>query len=270
MDASPQLQLAISNLPFLTFRAAATYHETWYSRSCLPDTGDFPNCQLSDPKATTTSSSSTSSSSSTKLTPSGSLNRQYGELMGKVTGPIITKVWSTPDNGYADRFKHSIEPDVTVQRTTNFANYGRIFKIEGYDYTFGGTTRVTYSVTNHFLAHRTDGPPATRTVEFLNIQLQQTYYSNPAASSVDGSYSGAYLGRKPSNFSPIALTVRASPTPSYTGTVRLEYNKQTSTWETIVASGTVKLGGWFQTDDGFTMRKYTNIADPRLALNTYL
>src|SRR5262249_14440131 len=208
MDVSPQLQLAVTNLPFLTFRAAATYHETWYSRSCVPGTGDFPACQLSDPKTSSSTSSSSSSSSSSTDDKSGALNRQFVELMGKATGPIITKVWSTPDNGYADRFKHSIEPDVTIQRTTNFADYGRIFKIEGYDYTYGGTTRVTYSITNRFLAHRTDGPPASRTLEFLNVSLQQTYYSNPLASSVDGSYSGSYLGRPPSNFSPIALTVR--------------------------------------------------------------
>jgi LPS-assembly protein len=274
LDLSPQLQLAITNLPFLTFRAAATYHETRYSRSCVPGTGDFPSCQLSDSN-TGSSSSGSSAGSGSGSGPgtgpiSGALNRQFVELMGKATGPILTKVWNTPDNGYATKFKHSIEPDVTIQRTSNFANYGRIFKIEGYDYTYGGTTRVTYSITNRFLAQRTDGPPASRTVEFLNIQLQQTYYSNPAASSVDGSYSGAYLNRPPSNFSPIALTVRASPTPSYTGSVRLEYNKQTSTWETIMASGTIKLGSWFQTDDGFTLRKYTNVLDPRLALNTYL
>jgi LPS-assembly protein len=267
MDVSPQLQLNVTNLPYLTFRAAATYHETHYSRSCVPGTGDFPGCQLSDDSTSSTSSSSSTTSDEDK---GGALNRQYVELMGKVTGPIITKVWSTPDNGYADRFKHSVEPEVTIQRTSNFADQGRIFKIEGSDYVYGGTTRVIYAITNRFLAHRTDGPPASRTLEFLNIQLQQTYYSNPLASSVDGNYSGSYLGRPPSNFSPIALTVRATPTPSYTATLRLEYNKQTSAWETIVASGTIRLGTWLQTDNGFTQRKYTVSYNPQLALNTYL
>jgi LPS-assembly protein len=247
-DASPQLQLAITNLPFLTFRSSATLHETHYTRSCAEGSGTFPSCTLSDQP----------------------LTRQFVEMMGKVTGPIIQKVWTTPDNGYADRFKHTIEPELTVQRTSNFADYGRIFKVEGYDYTYGGTTRVTYSVTNRFLAHRTDGPPASRTIEFLNIQLQQSYYSNPLASSVDGSYSGAYTGRPPSNYSPIALTVRSNPTPNYGASARLEYNKQTSTWETINLAGVVKAGGWFETSDGFTQRKYTNQLDPRLALNTFL
>ena len=261
-DVSPQLQLTVSNLPYLNFRAAATYHETHYSRSCVPGTGAFPGCKLFDPDP----SDPTDPDKGTN-TP---LNRQYVELMGKVTGPILTKVWNTPDNGYADRFKHSIEPEVTVQRTSNFSGYDQIFKIEGYDYTFGGTTRVTYGLTNRFLAHRTDGPPASRTLEFLNISLQQSYYSNPAASSVDGSYSGSYLGRPPSNYSPIALTIRASPTPNYNSTVRLEYNKQTSTWETIQVAGTIKIAQWLETSDSYTQRKYTNVLDPRLALNTYM
>jgi LPS-assembly protein len=247
-DTSPQLQLALTSLPWLTFRTSATMHETHYSRSCKEGTGTFPSCTLSDEPFT----------------------RQYGELMAKVTGPIIQKVWTTPDNDYADRFKHTIEPEVTVQRTTAFAGRDRIFLVDGYDYTYGGTTRVTYSVTNRFLAHRTDGPPSTRTIEWLNIQLQQSYYSNPAASSVDGSYSGAYSGRPPSNFSPIALTVRSNPTPNYGASTRLEYNKQTSTWETIQVNGSIKAGGWFETSDGFTLRKYTNQLNPALALNTFL
>jgi hypothetical protein len=66
------------------------------------------------------------------------------------------------------------------------------------------------------------------------------------------------------------LTVRSNPTPSYGASARLEYNKQTSTWETIQLAGTVKKGGWFDTSDGFTLRKYTNILNPALALNTFL
>jgi hypothetical protein len=182
----------------------------------------------------------------------------------------VQKVWTTPDNGYADPWKHTIEPEVTVNRTTAFGGYDRIFKVENDDFTVGGTTRVTYSVTNRFLAHRADGTPSTRTVEWLNIQVQQSYYSKPAASAVDGAYSGAYAGRPPSNFSPIALTMRSNPTPTYGASARLEYNTQTSTWETIQLAGTVKKGGWFDTSDGFTLRTYANQLNPAMALNTFL
>jgi hypothetical protein len=157
-----------------------------------------------------------------------------------------------------------------MDRTTAFGGYDRIFTLEGTDFTVGGTTRVTYSVTNRFLAHRVDGPPATRTVEWLSIQVQQTHYSKPAASTVDGSYSGAYNGRPPSHVSPIALTLRSNPTPTYGTSARLEYNTQTSAWETIQLAGTIKKGGWFDSSDGFTFSKYTNQLSPATALKTFL
>ena len=110
------------------------------------------------------------------------VSRQYFDMRTSFTGPILTKVWNTPENGYAERFKHVVEPEFVVQRTTKFDDYDQIVKIEGGDYTYGGTTRLTYGVTNRFLARRragADGAPAARAREFINVQLQQSYYSNP-------------------------------------------------------------------------------------------
>ena len=42
------------------------------------------------------------------------LNRQFYTLQSQLTGPVFNRVWDTPDNGYAEKFKHSIEPYVTV------------------------------------------------------------------------------------------------------------------------------------------------------------
>ena len=136
-------------------------------------------------------------------------------MRASVTGPILTKVWHTPDNGYAERFKHVVEPEFVIQRTTKFDDYDQIVKIDAADYTYGGTTRVTYGVTNRFLARRragADGASAPRVREFLNVQLQQRYYTDAHASTVDGAYAGGFYGKPPSNFSPIALSVRANPT----------------------------------------------------------
>ena len=131
------------------------------------------------------------------------------------TGPILTRVWNTPDNGYAERFKHVFEPEFIVQRTTEFEDYDRIVKIEGGDYTYGGNHAPHLRADQPAAGappRRRDGSPTARVREFLNVQIQQSYYSNPHASPVDGNYSGGFFGRPPSNFSPVALIVRANPT----------------------------------------------------------
>ena len=152
-----------------------------------------------------------------------------------------------------------------VQRTTQFDDYDRIVKIDGGDYTIGGTTRVTYGVTNRFLARRragADGAPAPRVREFLNIGLQQSYYSDARASTYDGAYAGGFYGKPPSNFSPIALSVRANPTNAVGASLRLEYNQEAGEFETIQANGTFNAGDWLQTTGGWSQRKYLQIVDP--------
>ena len=46
---------------------------------------------------------------------------------------MFTRVWNTPDNGYAEKFKHSIEPYLTLGRTTAIDNFDNIVQLEGID-----------------------------------------------------------------------------------------------------------------------------------------
>ena len=43
-----------------------------------------------------------------------SLNRQFFTLQAQVIGPVFNRVWDTPDNGYAEKFKHTIEPFLNI------------------------------------------------------------------------------------------------------------------------------------------------------------
>ncbi|HEY8550302.1 MAG TPA: LPS assembly protein LptD [Vicinamibacterales bacterium] len=238
-DVSPSLQFPLTNLPFFSLRSSITWRNTYWTESIDPQLG-----QVEEP-----------------------ILRQFFDMRASAVGPIFTRVWNTPDNGYAERFKHVIEPEFIVQRTTKFDDYGRIVKIEGGDYTYGGTTRLTYGFTNRFLARRragADGAPAARVREFLSVQVQQSYYSNPEASTVDGNYSGGFLGRPPSNFSPIAMTVRANPTNAIAASLRLEYNEDVGEFETIQVNGTYNAGSWLSTSGGWSQRKYVYAVNPLL------
>ena len=142
--------------------------------------------------------------------------------------------------GEGSRYKHVIEPEVTISRTTSFDNR-EIIMLDSNDYVYGGTTRVTYGVTQRLLAKRGGvGKPAARhgprrvprlpgaaasgAQDLLSVQLSQSYYSNENASTVDGTYGGAYLGREPDHYSPIALAVRTNPSQAFGATLRLEYH----------------------------------------------
>ena len=69
------------------------------------------------------------------------------------------------------------------------------------------------------------------------MQLQQTWYSNPLASTVDGNYSGAYTGREASSYSPIAMTTRVSPTRTLSASTASSTTRRPATGRSIGAVG---------------------------------
>jgi LPS-assembly protein len=222
-DARPAISVPLSQWPFLNINGLATWNATWYSESLVG------GAQAPD-----------------------ALFRNFLDLRADIVGPTLSRIWSTPDNGYAERYKHVMEPNFSVERTTAIDDYDRIVKLEAADYTLGGTTRVSYGVTNRLLARRR----ATRQPrEFVNVTLSQSYYSNPRASQVDPAYGSSFSARPPSNFSPVALGTRISPTDSINGTLRLEYDYQERSIATFRANGTYSLKDVLQFTGGWSQRR---------------
>ena len=93
-------------------------------------------------------------------------------------GPVFKRVWNTPDNGYAERFKHTIEPFLNVQRTTAIDNFDRIIR----------PTARQRRRQRHQLHLRPEQPllreaadrPSQTTVaqEIVTVDLRQTYYTD--------------------------------------------------------------------------------------------
>jgi hypothetical protein len=108
--------------------------------------------------------------------------------------------------------------------------------------------------------------------DLLSVQLSQSYYSNENASTVDGTYGGAYLGRAPDHWSPIALAVRTSPSQAFAATMRLEYHAGREQFETISADGNVRLTSWLRTGGSYSQVKYglTQPGEPEAPFTTYL
>ena len=71
------------------------------------------------------------------------ISRRYLDFRSQVVGPVFTRIWDTPDNGYAERVKHTIEPFFNFQRLTAIDQFDRIVRLDGVDSVVGKTTRYT-------------------------------------------------------------------------------------------------------------------------------
>jgi LPS-assembly protein len=255
-DITPSIQFPFTKLPFLSVRSTLEWHNTYYT-----DRLDDKDQPTGDP-----------------------LFRRYLVLESRIVGPVLSKVFhggSGADAASGTRYKHVIEPEVTISRTTSFDN-SEIIMLESNDFVYGGTTRVTYGVTQRLLAKRGASPGAGGTgvkgggtfgaQDLLSVQLSQSYYSNENASTVDVSYGGTYLGREPDHFSPIALAVRTNPTQAVGATLRVEYHAGRDQFETISADGNVRLTSWLRTGGSYSQVKYglTQPGEPETPFTTYL
>ncbi|AMY12575.1 Organic solvent tolerance protein [Luteitalea pratensis] len=237
-DVNPTLRVPFNKLPYLTFNSSVSYHYTRYSESYVKDLTNR-DVQAEVP-----------------------LTRSYWDLRTDIVGPKFTKVWDTPDNGYAEKFKHTIEPTFTVQRLTAFDDFDRIVKLEGYDFTYGGTTRIAYGIVNRFTAKRRSGASSARTKDFLTIGVTQSYYSDPQASLYDfGAYPLNYYGRAPSKFSPIALGATLALAEKTSISTRLDWDDRAGEFQSIRLNGSYALREWLDVNGGWSQRKISFFPD---------
>ncbi|MFN8062061.1 MAG: putative LPS assembly protein LptD [Vicinamibacterales bacterium] len=230
VDFSPSVRVPFTHWPFLSVNSSATWRNTYYTQSLAAD-----GSQVDVP-----------------------LFRQYFDLRTDLTGPVFTRIFDTPKNGYAEKFKHVFEPNFNLQRLTSIQDFDRIVKLESVDYAVGDVTKIGYGLTNRLLAKRRQGTgtAATNVREFVNVQVFQSYYTDSRASQFDPSFASSFGGAKASNFSPVVVAVRASPTDDINGIVRLEYDHVTSQLATVRANGQVLLGKerWLTASGGWSKR----------------
>jgi hypothetical protein len=200
-DLTPSLRATLSNLSFLRVNGTATFPATYYSGSL--EGGVF----VEQP-----------------------LTRRFAELRAEATGPVFTRVFS-PQAGWAERMKHVVEPTFTVQHRTRTPDLNRIAAAGSTaEYIVGDTTTASYGLVNRLVVKPQVGAEgqAVASREFLTVTVQQSYYSNPAASQYDPTYGLTYFFRPPNNFSPVSLAVRALPTRFTTADFKMEYDTTTS------------------------------------------
>ena len=103
------------------------------------------------------------------------------------------------------------------------------------------------------------------------MQLQQTHYSDPRASTTDPRYGSAFTGGTGSSFSPIALAVRANPTETAGVTLRAEYDAEQGELKTLQLAGTLAAGSWLSTSGGWSRSLYApSVLEPTVTAGAQL
>ena len=237
IDLTPQIRYPFKKWAWFTVNSTFSWRETYYTRSFEP-TGD-PRVLPS------------------KVVDVG-LNRTLYTIQSQIVGPVFNKVWDTPENGYAEKLKHSIEPVLTVNRTSSVDNIDQIVKLDGVDNYIGGTT-LTYGLNNRFYAKRKTTPGgAAQSREIFDVELSQSYYTNQGAAQYDTQYqtSLGLVAATPIHFSPIALNFRALPTDAINANVRAEFDARYYGLRTISAQGSYSWTTRVQVTGGWSKRGY--------------
>jgi LPS-assembly protein len=235
VDFAPQVRYPFKKWLWFTVNSTVGWRETYYTRSYAPsdDPAVAPN----------------------KIVDTG-LNRTLYTIQSQIVGPVFNRVWDTPDNGYAEKFKHSVEPVLNIVRTSSVDNIAQIVKLDGIDQYVGGTT-LTYGLNNRFYAKRklTPGGPATSR-DIFDIELSQSYYTNQSAAQYDLQYQTTMGQVAPTHFSPIALNFRALPTDSVNANLRAEFDARYHGLRQISAQGTYSWTNQIQVSGNWSKRGF--------------
>lgn len=218
-DGGPSIRAPLSSLPYLTATGTASWRithwtETWNTQG------------QTVPVATT---------------------RQIFDLGARFVGPVLARVFQTPNSSYANGYKHLIEPSFSINRTTPFTDATQFARIVKNDYAVdnlvGGATRINYRLTNRLLARRPipGVDPASGNLgvarEILSVDVSQSYYSDPRAARSDSQYQSANTA---TNFSPLQLTAIARPTDLTSGQFRAEWDAKYRQMQSLSASGSIR------------------------------
>jgi LPS-assembly protein len=220
MDIFPTIRFPFTKLSFLTFNSSMGFRETYWTES-LDDKG----LRVPDP-----------------------IQRRYFTMGTTITGPVFTKIFNTPTSTYAQKFKHVIEPTVSLNHTSTIDNSRNIVLLEGTDYALGNTS-VTYGLNNRFYAKKQSSR------EIFMVSLSQRYNTDQNAAARDRDYlSSDFTTRPPYHLSPVTLQVHSSPTTSTDATLRAEYDTQVHAMSALTANGGL-AEGWVVLNAGWSLNR---------------
>ena len=240
IDVNPLVRVPFTRWPFLTLNSSIGWRQTYWTESI----DEMTQRQLDN-----------------------GISRSFVDMETQIIGPVLVKVWDTPNSGYSERMKHVIEPWLNIQRITAIDNFDQIVRLEGTDSIVGNVTQIRYGLNNRLYARRAEGGGDSVAREILTVSVEQSYYTDADAAEFDRQFQTSFHGTLPTNYSPISLIVRADATSELSGTFRTEYDTQFGALRTIRANASIEVGGWFNQTAGWSQRRFVEglagFDDPR-------
>jgi LPS-assembly protein len=219
-DINPSVRVPFTKWPFLTVNSVVAWRGTYWTESL-----DDNKKQIEEP-----------------------IGRHYLDLQTRVTGPVFNRIW-TPNSGYAEKFKHVIEPSLTIHYVPDITNFNHIVQLDYVD-TVLGTTQFTYALNNRLYAKKKTSR------EIASVVLMQSYYTNENAATYDRTQSSGYGTTQPTHYGPVTFAARSAPTERIQGDFRTEWDPTAHELRTFSSNGIASFGDWLQTSVGWSRRRY--------------
>jgi LPS-assembly protein len=233
-DLNPTLRIPFTRWPFLTVNSTVSWRGTYWTESCADrrpgsDETACPATRLAQvPEA---------------------IGRQFFDFQARFTGPVFNRIWNTPGGRYAEKYKHVVQPTFTIRRTTAIDNFDRIVRLDGTDFTVGGT-QFTYGVSNRLYAKKETSR------EILTATVSQSYFSDRRGPQYDSQNQSGHGQTPASNFGVVGLQVRGAPTDQLQADFRTEWDPAAHSLRSLGFNGTASAGTWLQTSGGWSQIRY--------------
>jgi len=167
------------------------------------------------------------------------LTRNLFNFHADVIGPKFEKIVATPNNRYAEKFKHLIEPRTSFDYLSPFNELNRVIKIDpGVDSLVGGTTSISYALFNRFFA-KVKTPEGVIDREILSVGLSQTWYSNAQAGAIDPNYPSPTIN----TYSAVNFRVATQPIDDIDGWFQMYLDPTTKKVSSYSAGGRLSPHG---------------------------
>lgn len=185
------------------------------------------------------------------------LTRTYKDLTLELRGPNFGKIFDTPGWGYAQKWKHAIEPNITFHYLEDIPERPRIVSLDDVDFILG-EREVTYSLTNLLYAKRPvkeekdyksdeyqfynpkplEEPPETPW-EFISWRVSQSY-------RLDSDSFNLTEDPGARRFSPVTSTLRVNPSVDYNIQLTTSYDIKFRQITSIQLGSTLRdRGDWY-------------------------